>query len=39
MEKIVAINKKLLKFIKWKPKYNRLNFLIKSSIDWERKFS
>jgi len=39
MEKIVAINKKLLKFIKWKPKYNKLNFLIKSSIDWERKFS
>jgi len=37
MEKIVALNKKLLNFIKWKPKYNRLYFLIKSSLDWERK--
>jgi len=39
MEKIVALNKKLLKFIKWKPKYNRLHFLIKSSLDWEKKLS
>ena len=37
MEKTVAENKKLLKFIKWKPKYNKLNFLVKSSLDWEKK--
>lgn len=37
MEMIVAKNKKLMKFIKWKPKYNNLKFLVKSSLDWERK--
>ena len=39
MEKIVALNNKLLKFIKWKPKYNRLHFLVKSSLDWEKNLS
>ena len=37
MVKTVAENKKLLKFIKWKPKYNKLNFLVKNSIKWEQK--
>ena len=37
MEKIIAENKKLLKFIKWKPKYNKLHFLVKNSIKWEQK--
>ena len=37
MEKTVAENKKLLKFIKWKPKFNKLNFLVKNSIKWEQK--
>ena len=37
MEKTVAENKKLLKFIKWKPKFNKLNFLVKNSIKWEKK--
>ena len=37
MEKTVAENKKLLKFITWKPKYNKLNFLVKNSIKWEQK--
>ena len=37
MEKIVAENKKLLKFIQWRPKYNKLNFLVKNSIKWEQK--
>ena len=37
MEKTVAENKKLLKFIKWKPKYNKLHFLVKNSIKWEQK--
>ena len=32
MEKNVALNKKLFNFIKWKPKYNKLNSLVKSSI-------
>ena len=39
MEKIVALNKKLLKFIQWRPKYNKLNFLVKSSINWEKKIN
>jgi len=39
MEKIVALNKKLLKFIKWKPKYNKLNFLVKNSIKWEKSLT
>ena len=30
---------KLHKYIKWKPKYNKLNFIIKSSIDWEKKLN
>ena len=37
IEKTVAENKKLLKFIKWKPKFNKLNFLVKNSIKWEQK--
>lgn len=36
MEKIIANNKKLLKFIKWKPKYEKLKILVKSSIAWEK---
>ena len=37
MEKIITLNKKLFSFIKWRPKYNKLNFLVKSSIVWEKK--
>ena len=37
MEKIITLNKKLLSFIKWKPKYNKLKFLVVSSIEWEKK--
>ena len=37
MKIIVATNKKLIKLTKWKSKYNNLNFLVKSSIAWERK--
>ena len=39
MEKIVALNKKLLKFIQWRPKYNKLHILVKSSINWEKKIN
>ena len=30
--KIVADNRRLRKFIKWKPKYNNLKFMVKSSL-------
>tara|TARA_B110000902_G_scaffold248236_1_gene305163 strand:+ start:53 stop:1021 length:969 start_codon:yes stop_codon:yes gene_type:complete len=36
MEKIIAVNKKILKLIKWKPKYNNLKYLVQSSILWEK---
>ena len=32
----IANNSKLKKFINWKPKYNNLNFIVKSCIRWER---
>ncbi len=34
--KIIASNIKLKKFIKWKPKFNNLNTIVKSCIDWEK---
>jgi UDP-glucose 4-epimerase len=34
--KIIASNNKLKKFIKWKPKHNKLSFIVKSCIDWEK---
>ena len=37
IESSIANNNNLKNFIKWKPKYNRLYFLIKSCLDWERK--
>ena len=36
--KIIASTKNLNKFIKWKPKYNSLKIMVKSSILWEKKF-
>ena len=35
--KIIASNDKLKKFIKWKPKYNKLSEIVKSCIKWEKK--
>ena len=35
--KIIASNKKLLSFIKWKPKFNNLKKIVKSCIKWEKK--
>ena len=35
--KIIASNTKLNNFIKWKPKFNRLSYMVKSSILWEKK--
>ena len=35
--KIIASNNKLKNFINWKPKFNNLNLIIKTAIDWEKK--
>ena len=35
--KIIASNKRLKKFIKWRPKYNNLSKIVKSCINWEEK--
>ena len=35
--KIIATNDKLKKFIKWKPKFNNLNTIVKSCINWEKR--
>ena len=36
LSNITAINKNLLKFIKWKPKFYRLSLMVKSSLKWEK---
>ena len=36
-EKLVSNVKKLHDSIYWKPKYNNMNSLIQTSIDWEKK--
>ena len=35
--KIIASNNKLKKFIKWKPKFDNLNTIVKSCINWEKR--
>ena len=35
--KIIASNKKLMKFIKWRPKYNKLSKIVQSCLNWEKK--
>ncbi len=35
--KIIASNNKIKKFIKWKPKFNNLNTIVKSCINWEKR--
>ncbi len=37
--KVIASNKNLMKFIVWKPKFNSLEDMVKSSIKWEKKIS
>jgi UDP-glucose 4-epimerase len=37
LAKIIAANNKLKKFIKWKPKYNKLSLIVKSCLNWEKK--
>ena len=34
---IIALNKNLKSFIKWKPKFNKLETMVASSINWEKK--
>jgi len=36
-EKLISDTSKLRELINWKPKYNKLDFIIKTSIDWELK--
>ena len=37
--KIIATNKRLKNFIKWRPKFNNLSKIVKSCIIWERKIT
>ena len=39
VEKLIAETSKILKHIDWKPKYNDLNEIINSSINWEKKIN
>ena len=39
VEKLIADTSKLLKYIKWQPKYNDLKEIINSSIKWEEKIN
>jgi len=39
MVKIIAINNNLKKFIKWKPKYNKLSTIVSSCIRWEKQIN
>jgi len=39
MIKIIADISKLKKILKWKPKYNKLDEMVKSSLDWEKKIN
>ncbi len=37
MAKITANSSKLKKYINWKPKFNNLNLIVRSCINWEKK--
>ena len=39
VEKLISDTSKLLKYIKWQPKYNDLKEIINSSIKWEEKIN
>jgi UDP-glucose 4-epimerase len=36
---VYANTKKFKKLLKWKPKYNNINKIIKSAIKWEKKLN
>ena len=35
--RIIASNNKIKRFLKWKPKFNNLNTIVKSCISWEKR--
>ena len=35
--KVIAVTKSLKNFIRWKPKFNKLDIMVKSSLKWEKK--
>ena len=37
IQKIVANSNKFTKNFKWKPKFNDLNFILSTAVDWEKK--
>ena len=37
LAKIIALNKNLKNFINWKPKFNNLKLMVRSSLSWEKK--
>ena len=37
--KVIALNKNLIKFIKWRPKFKNLKIMVKSSLNWERRIN
>ena len=37
--KIIASNDKLIKFLKWRPKFNNLSKIVKICLDWEKKIN
>ncbi len=39
MVSIISNNNKLFRFIKWKPKYNKLSLIVKSCLKWEKALS
>jgi len=39
LSQIIANNTKLKKFLNWKPSFNNLNAMVKSSLRWEKKLS
>ena len=39
VEKLIANTSKLLRYIKWQPKYNDLKEIISSSVKWEEKIN
>ena len=36
LTKIIALNKNLNKFIRWRPKFNKLKTMVRSSLKWEK---
>ena len=37
LKKVIANTNKLYKYFPWKPKYNNLKLILKSSLNWEKK--